>query len=85
MSQPHQQIHSGKATPAYPRTVTSLGYDIDVSLSLLQLLASWDCGSPKEAKIRRLAKTDREYQELEALLSQWQALGRPTSVFWRET
>ena len=93
MSQPlslrHSQIDSGQAVPLersdFPRTVSTLGPSNDLSLSLLQLLAAWDCPSATRFEILRLGKTDPECRELEALLHLWQSLGRPASVFWRET
>jgi hypothetical protein len=52
------------------------------SLSLLSLLDMLAC--PKGSGGFPV-KTDLERRHLEALVSLWQSLGRPTSVFWRET
>jgi hypothetical protein len=51
-------------------------------LSLLSLLDTISCPTRTS---RFLVKTDIEWEHLKALASLWQSLGRPTSVFWRET
>ena len=72
--------------PPYPHTLTTLGADIDVSLSLPQLLSAWEYHPELTRKeIERLAKTDHEAETLEALLRLWQSVGRPASGFWLET
>ena len=68
----------------YPYRKTNLGGGADVSISLLQLLVVMSCPRVAEAEIQRLGKTDPQRQELRALVSLWQSLGCPTSVFWRE-
>jgi hypothetical protein len=51
-------------------------------LSLLSLLNTVSC--PRRTE-RFLVKTNEEWAHLKALSNLWQSLGRPTSVFWRET
>jgi hypothetical protein len=55
-----------------------------VSLSLLSLLDVLSCPKVGEAEIQRLARTKAHRNDLRALVSLWQSLGCPTSVFWRE-
>lgn len=74
-----------KKDRAYPRTVSTLGAGVDVSLSLLQLLDMLSCPVVGEAEILHLARTIPQRRELEALVNLWRSLGRPTSIFWRET
>ena len=69
----------------YPYRSASLGAGADVSLSLLQLLDVMSCEKGGEAEVANLARTSPQRQELQALINLWQSLGRPTSVFWRET
>lgn len=85
-SQFHEEIQNAPpGRPPYPHTLTTLGADIDVSQSLLQLLASMSCPECGAAEIERLVQTDLERKEIQSLLDLWQSLGRPTSVFWNET
>jgi hypothetical protein len=53
--------------------------------SLQQLLGELACPITGAAGIRRLVKTPRAQDELLALVNPWKSLGRPGSVFWRET
>jgi len=69
----------------YPRRKTTLGAGADVSLSLLSLLDVMSCSINGEPEIHHLARTEADRRELQALKDLWQSLGRPTSVFWRET
>jgi hypothetical protein len=54
-------------------------------ISLQQLLGKMSCPKVGEAGIRRLVKTTQAQDDLRALVNLWKSLGRPSSVFWRET
>ncbi len=69
----------------YPYKSTTLGAGADVSLSLLQLLDVMSCENGGEAEVANLARTSPHRHELQSLVRLWQSLGRPSSVFWRET
>ncbi len=56
-----------------------------MSLSLLQLLDVMSCENGGEAEVANLARTSPHRHELQSLVHLWQSLGRPSSVFWRET
>lgn len=75
----------GTGLQEYPYKKTNLGGGADVSLSLLSLLDMLSCPKAGAAEIQRLVRTAPERQELQGLANLWQSLGRPTSVFWRES
>jgi hypothetical protein len=54
-------------------------------ISLQQLLGALSCPTNGAAGIRRLVKNPQDRLELEAVIGLWKSLGRPRSVFWRET
>lgn len=92
VSQPDRHSKNGSDTDCmartsqdeYPYKKTTLGGGADVSLSLLQLLDVLSCPKVGKSEIEWMARTSTERHEIEALVSLWQSLGRPTSVFWRE-
>jgi hypothetical protein len=69
----------------YPYKSANLGAGADVSLSLPALLDMLSCPKVGAAEIECLARTTDHRRELQALVSLWQSLGRPTSPLWRET
>jgi len=75
------QVEHQDRTASPPRN----GDGLDHSLTLLGLLDVLSCLLTGEAEIECLAQTDLDRQHLRALVNLRQSLGRPTSVFWRET
>ena len=59
------------------------GVDVEVSESLLQLLAGLECPILAKTTFRGLARRSQERLQLQALADLWQSLGLPPSVFWR--
>jgi hypothetical protein len=81
------QAHNGNGEQEHPElgpgnNTKSEDEPLGRPLSLLSLLNTISC--PKRTE-RFLVKTNAEWNDLQALASLWQSLGRPTSVFWRET
>ena len=63
--------------------IANLPVQNDLSLSLLEVLSLAEC--PLTGFSQEMGKTPLEREEFRALSNLWQSLGRPTSVFWRET
>ena len=74
--------------PTRPNNIANSKGDAYVneeSQPLLQVLAGLECPGVRKVKLPNLARTRRERREILEITNLWKSLGRPTSVFWRET